>query len=81
MIVACHLWKERNARLFDSCSAPIAVILDRIKMQIDLWVAAGAKELGVYFVSSTHEDRTLASVLVKTFITIYAHFIFKFQNF
>jgi hypothetical protein len=46
MIVAWHLWKERNARLFDNRSAPIVVILDMIKMEIDLWIAGGAKELG-----------------------------------
>jgi hypothetical protein len=46
IIVAWHLWKERNARLFDNRSAPIVVILDMIKMEIDLWIAGGAKELG-----------------------------------
>jgi hypothetical protein len=46
---ASALWKERNARLFDNRPTPIAVILDRIKMEIDSWVAADAKELGSLF--------------------------------
>jgi hypothetical protein len=49
MIVAWRLRKERNARLFDNRTAPIAVILDRINLEVDMWTTAGAKELGSLF--------------------------------
>jgi hypothetical protein len=41
-----HLWKEKNARVFDRASATPLVVLGRIKEDVDLWVAAGARELG-----------------------------------
>lgn len=49
MVVAWHLWKERNARLFDQRSATTQVIIDRIKLEASLWVTAGARDLGRLF--------------------------------
>jgi hypothetical protein len=49
MIVAWHLWKERNMRLFKQRTAITSVIIDRIKAEANLWVAAGAQKLGHLF--------------------------------
>lgn len=44
-LVSWQLWKERNARLFWSSAATIAEILQLIKAEADLWIAAGARGL------------------------------------
>ncbi|CAL5027772.1 unnamed protein product [Urochloa decumbens] len=49
MAVGWHLWKERNARLFERSAAVVSVIIARIKQEVDLWVAAGARKLGSLF--------------------------------
>lgn len=41
--------KERNARLFDQRSACMSIILNGIRQDIDLWIAAGARKLGRLF--------------------------------
>jgi hypothetical protein len=38
MIVAWHLWKERNARLFARVTTPMSGLIDRIKAEVELWV-------------------------------------------
>jgi hypothetical protein len=37
------IWKERNARIFNHKSAPTTALLNIIKTEVKLWVAAGAK--------------------------------------
>jgi hypothetical protein len=49
MVIAWHLWKEWNARLFEHLVAPMNVLIDRIKTEADLWIAAGAHDLGRLF--------------------------------
>jgi hypothetical protein len=39
------LWKERNARLFRGRYSSMIEFLQVIKVQAELWVAAGAKDL------------------------------------
>jgi hypothetical protein len=46
MLVCWQLWKERNARVFDRRSATVAMVLDRIRAEADLWITAGARKLG-----------------------------------
>lgn len=45
-LTSWELWKERNDRLFRGETKPMAEFLQVIKVQAELWVAAGAKELG-----------------------------------
>jgi hypothetical protein len=45
MMTTWSIWKERNARLFNQRLTPVSVILDRIKGETELWVAAGARKL------------------------------------
>jgi hypothetical protein len=40
-----ELWKERNARLFRGRHSSMIEFLQVIKVQAELWVAAGAKDL------------------------------------
>jgi hypothetical protein len=49
MIVAWHLWKDRNLRLFEQRTAITSVIIDRIKPEANLWVVAGARKIGRLF--------------------------------
>jgi len=46
MLVIWLLWKERNAHLFDRYSSSAAQLLQLIKLEIQLWVEAGATRLG-----------------------------------
>jgi hypothetical protein len=43
MLVSWTIWKERNARVFNHKSAPTTTLLNIIKSEVKLWVAAGAK--------------------------------------
>jgi hypothetical protein len=45
MLVSWTIWKERNARVFQNKSAPPPILLEIIKNEAKLWVAAGAKHL------------------------------------
>jgi hypothetical protein len=45
-LVAWELWKERNARLFRNESATSAQFLAKVKQIADLWIRAGARQLG-----------------------------------
>jgi hypothetical protein len=49
MLVAWHIWKERNARVFERRAAATSVMFDRIKSETELWIAAGARKLGRLF--------------------------------
>ena len=44
-LVVWHIWKEQNARLFRGDSQDQQQLLRKIKTEIDMWVAAGAKSL------------------------------------
>ena len=46
LLVTWEVWNERNARVFHNKSAPLFVLLDKIKNEARLWVLAGAKCLG-----------------------------------
>jgi len=46
MLILWSLWKERNARLFDGHSSTILEVQERIKVDIKLWIDAGATRLG-----------------------------------
>jgi len=46
MLILWCLWKERNARLFDNLSSNALEVQDRIKVDIKLWIDAGATRLG-----------------------------------
>jgi hypothetical protein len=48
MIVAWHLWKERNLRLFEQRTTITSVIIG-VKAEANLRVAAGARKLGRLF--------------------------------
>jgi hypothetical protein len=43
LLVSWTIWKERNARIFNHKSAPTAALLNIIKSEVKLWVAAGCK--------------------------------------
>jgi hypothetical protein len=45
-LVACELWKERNVRCFRGANTQVADLLKLIKYEADMWIAAGAKNLG-----------------------------------
>jgi hypothetical protein len=47
MLVSWTIWKERNARVFNNKAAPAGVLLEIIKNDVRLWIAAGAKQLSV----------------------------------
>ncbi|PVH63657.1 hypothetical protein PAHAL_2G078400 [Panicum hallii] len=49
MLTGWHIWKERNARLFNRQAAGASEIVQRIKDEVDLWIAAGARKLGCLF--------------------------------
>jgi hypothetical protein len=47
MLVSWTIWNERNARVFNNKAAPTAVLLELIKSEVRLWIAAGAKNLSL----------------------------------
>ncbi|CAL5009846.1 unnamed protein product [Urochloa decumbens] len=49
MIIGWHLWKERNARLFEHSASSTTMLVIRIQQEADLWIAAGARKLGDLF--------------------------------
>jgi hypothetical protein len=46
MLTCWMIWKERNSRHFDHKTESVQVVLGKIKAEADLWIAAGARELG-----------------------------------
>jgi hypothetical protein len=44
-LTSWELWKERNARLFRGRHSSMIEFLQVIKVQAELWVAAGAEDL------------------------------------
>jgi hypothetical protein len=47
LLTSWAIWNERNARVFHHKCMPPTVILQNIKKDAALWVAAGAKKLGL----------------------------------
>jgi hypothetical protein len=47
MLVSWTIWNERNARVFNNKAAPMTVLLEIIKSEVRLWIAAGAKNLSI----------------------------------
>lgn len=45
LLVGWQIWNERNARVFRSKAAPVAIVMRRIKEEVTLWATAGAKHL------------------------------------
>ena len=45
LLVGWELWKERNARVFRSKAAPVAIVTRIIKEEMSIWAIAGAKNL------------------------------------
>jgi hypothetical protein len=43
MLVCWTAWKERNARVFNNKTTPPTVLLEIIKAEAKLWVAAGTR--------------------------------------
>ncbi|TVU42264.1 hypothetical protein EJB05_08658, partial [Eragrostis curvula] len=48
-LVVCELWKERNARLFQSKERTAAMLAAKIRDEARTWVAAGANRMGSLF--------------------------------
>ncbi|PAN17004.2 hypothetical protein PAHAL_3G099400 [Panicum hallii] len=46
MLIIWALWKERNNRLFQRQESTVQELQDRIKLDIKLWIEAGASRLG-----------------------------------
>jgi len=46
MCIIWAIWKERNQRLFEGTSCTALELQDKIKMDINLWIRAGARRLG-----------------------------------
>jgi len=42
------IWKERNARIFDSKQLTVAELLLRVKDEADVWLLAGFKQIGAF---------------------------------
>jgi hypothetical protein len=45
LLVTWKIWNERNARVFNNKQATSTVILEKIKKETKLWVAARGKNL------------------------------------
>jgi len=46
MCIIWAIWKERNNRLFEGTSCTAAELQDKIKLDVKLWIHAGARRLG-----------------------------------
>jgi hypothetical protein len=46
MLISWELWKERNARCFRGAATQLQSLLATIRKLVELWVQAGAKNLG-----------------------------------
>jgi len=46
MCIIWVIWKERNNRLFEETSCTTAELQDKIKLDVKLWILAGARRLG-----------------------------------
>ncbi|KAG2662462.1 hypothetical protein PVAP13_1KG539101 [Panicum virgatum] len=46
MCIIWAIWKERNNRLFEGASFTEAELQDKIKLDAQLWIHAGARCLG-----------------------------------
>jgi hypothetical protein len=45
LLASWEIWKERNNRIFDRRGASVPSFVNRIKGEVSLWIAAGAKDL------------------------------------
>lgn len=50
-LIAWHIWKERNARVFRGAAAGVDLVLRVIGQEGICWIEAGAQKLGCLFVS------------------------------
>jgi hypothetical protein len=46
-LVSWQIWKERNTRCFRDATVMVHELLSIIKAEVDQWIRAGAKNLGV----------------------------------
>jgi hypothetical protein len=49
-MISWEIWKERNNCIFDRKESSVPSIVNRIKAEAYLWVAAGAKDLAFLLV-------------------------------
>jgi hypothetical protein len=43
LLISWEIWKERNARIFDRREPSALTLVVKIKSEVSLWIAAGAK--------------------------------------
>jgi hypothetical protein len=43
LLVSWEIWKERNRRIFDHRESSVPSVVNRIKAEASLWIAAGSK--------------------------------------
>jgi len=48
ILTSWMIWKERNARIFDSKQLTVAELLLRVKEEADVWLLAGFKQIGAF---------------------------------
>ena len=48
ILTSWMIWKERNARIFDSKQLTVAELLLRVKDEADVWLLAGFKQIGAF---------------------------------
>jgi hypothetical protein len=65
------LWNERNARVFLNKSSPMTILLNIVKAEEKLWVAAGCKVLELYNIGRVAPFVCLVYFLIKTLLLIY----------
>ena len=46
MLIIWEVWKERNARVFNRHQTSTTMLMEKIKAEANLWITAGAKDLG-----------------------------------
>ena len=46
MLIIWEVWKERNARVFNRHETSTTMLMEKIKAEANLWITAGAKDLG-----------------------------------